>query len=159
MPTIGRRLMSMLPTRDHSPEAMTPRARAYLAVVTVRHLLVGGVFLLLGGSMPPAPYRAFADPAPLAMWGSAALVVGTVALVSVAWRSERWARFALIISATLTSLMALALILSLFDLTAMGALLTILLASFTAKDMIVSQDPIRSPFERLLRSRGAHQGD
>lgn len=153
MPTIGRRLVDMLPSRDCSPEAMTPRARAYLAVVTSRHFAVAVIMLGLPHRLPRAPYVAFNAAAPLYVWGVASLVVGAFAFIGGTWRSEWWARVSLISSATLTAAMTTALLMSWSVLTSFGLMAAVLLLAVTSKDMIVCQDPIRSPFEAVLRRK------
>ena len=151
MPTIGRRLVSMLPTRDHSPEAMTLRARAYLAVVTLRHFAVAVILLTLLGGLPSASLAGFDASTPLVTWGWLSVTVGAIAFVGGTWRSERWARTALISSAALTGAMAAALGLSWHSLTVLGWVVLVLLLAITGKDMIVCGDPIRSPFEAVLK--------
>ena len=91
------------------------------------------------------------------MWGTVSLIIGAIGIVAAICRNDVWARVGLIASATLTGLITVGLFLSTFASPVAGVMGVVVFAAVTVKDLIVCQDPIRSPFEALFREprRGA----
>jgi len=142
-----------LPRIDHSPEAMTNRARGYMGVVAARHLLVGVLVFATPDRFKSASFTAITSSWPLWAWGLVSLAVGLLAGFAAVWRREALARVGLIASATFSGLVFIGLFIAVFSSPVAGVMGVVIFGAVTAKDLIVCQDPIRAPFEALARRR------
>lgn len=126
---------------------MTWRARFYLSVATARHGSLGLVALVLdyewGGVDAGIPIPA---------WGAVFLLGAAHLLYSAVKGSERHARVALAVSAVITSVWAASFwLLAVGERGPTGILLAITFTALTAKDLTIVGDPMRSPFEPIIR--------
>lgn len=127
--------------------SMTPRARWYLVIAAVRHLLIGGFAIFAASSFQSPSFGPIISAAPLPMWGVMFTVVA-VGLGLGAWfKSARIARFGLMGSAATTFMVGVGLLLAYFtgDLTSPTG--PIIWLAVAGKDFTVCADPLRSPFE------------
>ena len=150
----GTRVSSAL---NDEPEKMTGRARAYMLVASGRHLGLGVVILAAHDIFRDDPRFDFIQSTlawtgdPFILWGLLFFLTGVVCFLSAILKKEPLARSALIASATATAFWATGLL--------AGALLgnlsawagAILLSALVGKDLVVSRQPLRSPFEAVLR--------
>lgn len=134
------------------PEQMTGRAQAYLTVAGLRHIAIGAACLAVGRWFTSPGYAQIkAIPGGLMTWGIVSLAVGIACLTAAGRRSENLARFALLSSAVVTGLWAAGFWLAMFDGTITGPTGPAIWTAVTAKDLIVCRQPLRSPFEPLIR--------
>lgn len=137
------------------PEQMTGRARMYLAIAAVRHLLIAASTWLFTPYFTSPSFGQIRTIMPLQWWGilfaGAGLTCGIGALIG----RETLARVGLILSASSSALWA-------------GGFLAAALTGHTAaptgviiwwavafKDLVVCRQPLRSPFEPLVRMLNA----
>lgn len=134
--------------------SMTTRARGYLAVDVVFHGIVGLTCLFAADRLAAPSFRFIADLLPFQVWALGFLVTAAVCLYALVRSSEDWARLGLVASAVLTAVWAGGFMAALADVpldqpappTGVAAWLAI-----AAKDLIVCRQPLRSPFEPLIR--------
>lgn len=123
---------------------MSARARAYMAIVATRHLLTGVFYLWV-----------FADSTGdvvHTVWAAMFLVVGAIAAMPVRTGRDGQARLGLLLSITATSVwFASFLVAAATTPGYWSALAAIVLATLTAKDLTMVQEPLRNPFEVLIR--------
>lgn len=127
---------------------MTWRARAYLVVASLRHLILGGFMLVDPGSFSGPAFLRLWTIAPQAFWTFALLLGGLHLAVAASLRSAGHARTALVISAAVNLMWAGAFGLVVLD-GAASVMAVVLFTALAAKDLIVCAQPLRSPFERL----------
>lgn len=146
--------MTILPHVDRSPTAMTRRARTYLLIGGLRHLVIGGFMLSLPGQFKAAAFIPIVGAAPLWMWSGTFLLTAVLCVLGSAVRNRDTARIGLIASAATSGIMAMGLILGAFNQWMHGLPATpitaVLLASLTAKDLVMCTQPMRTPFEEML---------
>lgn len=144
-----------LPKRDHSPEGMTSRARWYLIIGALRHALIGIFAIGWADQWKAVAFVPILSYAPLWVWGTAMLLIAAVMGVAHRYRDPSWARMGLIASATLTLALGTGIGLGVAEAWATGQTATpvtaILLLALAFKDYAVCTQPMRSPFEPLLR--------
>lgn len=142
------------------PEQMTPRARLYLLAIAIYCFNVGAACIFLHPDFVSPAFNIIKDKMPFRLKGWAVLQIG-VGLVSfwASWRArERPAWFALIGAAIVSSLWAMWFIYPLFVLhvSETARFILILLGSgfslLTALNLIQARQPLRSPFEPVLRT-------
>lgn len=146
---------------DHSPEAMTRRARWYLGIATFRHGSLGLFCLIMPWLFGSAAFIPILDFIPIWAWGSVMVFCAIVCGLAARLRSGDWARWGMVISATITTVLAAGVLIGvsivwwewlhqLRDAPA-SPVLPIILGSLAAKDFVVCAQPIRSPFESVVR--------
>lgn len=128
---------------------MTHRARWYLGIAGVRHLLVGGFALLMASSFKSTSFIPILNAAPLWFWALFSLGAGTACLGAGLTRSEPLARLGMAWSAVLTLLIGVGLLLAVFTGQSSSPTGPILWLAVAFKDFVVCAQPIRSPFEGL----------
>lgn len=134
------------------PEQMTGRAQAYLTVAGLRHAAIGGACLAAPAYFTSPGYQQIKGiPGGLITWGVVSAAVGVMCLAAAVLRSENLARFALLSSAVVTGLWAAGFWLAMFHGTIAGPTGPAIWTAVTAKDLIVCRQPLRSPFEPLIR--------
>lgn len=123
---------------------MTWRARFYLLVAGLRHGTLG-LAALMSPDLPNV------DLGLSVHWWGVVFMAGAVALIYAAKEaSEDWARISLGISAIVTSVWAAGF--TAFWLTGEGSPLgAVLFVALTLKDLTIVGDPMRSPFEPIMR--------
>lgn len=123
---------------------MTWRARFYLTVAGFRHGALAAS-ALLSPDLPDVDLGL-----PIRWWGVVFLVGAAGLLWAAKEASETWARVALGVSAVVTSVWAAGF--TAFWLTGQWSPLpAILFLALTLKDLTIVGDPMRSPFEPMLR--------
>src|SRR4051812_26213040 len=128
---------------------MTGRARAYLAIAGVRHLLVGGFALFMPSSFKSTSFVPILAAAPLWFWAAFSLGAGVACMVAAVSRSEPLARLGMAWSAVLTLLVGVGLLMSVFTGQSTSPTGPIIWLAVALKDFVVCAQPIRSPFEGL----------
>ena len=138
---------------------MTPRARWYLGIAGVRHLLVGSFALLMPGSFKSTSFIPIIEAAPLWFWAVFSLGSGVACMGAALTRSEPMARLGMAWSAVVTLLIGTGLLLSVFSGQSSSPTGPIIWLAVAFKDFVVCAQPIRSPFEglteRLARKHAA----
>lgn len=145
--------MALLPLPRPAPERMTGRAQSYLTVAAARHLLIGGACLADPRSFRSSSYDQIKELAPggLFAWGVVGVLVGAACLVGSIAKREDVARAGLLGSAFITSLWAGGLFAAWHAGTLSGPTGPIIWTALTFKDLVVCRQPLRSPFEPLVR--------
>jgi len=149
--------MTQLESHPRAPETtilmrandMTARARWYLAIAGVRHLLVGGFALTLPVSFKSTSFIPILEAAPLWFWSIFSLGAGIACTAAAAARSEPLARLGMAWSAVLTLLIGVGLLMSVFTGQSSSPTGPIIWLAVALKDFVVCAQPIRSPFEGL----------
>lgn len=141
-----------LPPLARQSDDMTPRARAYLATAAVRHFLLALACVTIPDSFTSSSFDAIRSVLPLQAWGVVFFGVTVVAAWAVVRRSEPAARLSLIMSASSTAVWAGGLVAAYFTGTLTGPSGPIIWWAVVLKDLIVCRQPMRSPFEPLVRS-------
>ena len=128
---------------------MTPRARWYLAIAGVRHLLVGSFALVMPGSFKSTSFVPIIEAAPLWFWALFSLATGIACLTAGLSKSEPLARLGMAWSAVLTLLIGAGLLMAVFTNQLSSPTGPIIWLAVAFKDFVVCAQPIRSPFEGL----------
>lgn len=131
---------------------MTARARAYLTVAAVRHALIGVFALLMPLSFQSSSFLPLLDVAPLWVWGVLSVATGALSAAAAVQGGLNIARAALMLSATLTAVVAASLLIAVFTGQLSSPTGPIIWVAVALKDFIQCGDPLRSPFE-VLESR------
>lgn len=141
------------------PEAMTRRAQWYLCIGGSRHAVLGWFAIVKADQFTSGVWVPIISYAPLCFWGGAMLLVALLMFVSAGCRSAKLARLALVLSGTLTLTVGAGILIGLIGIwtdgnpaTTATPVLPTLLLSLALKDYAVCTQPLRSPFESILRS-------
>lgn len=129
------------------PNQMTPRARIYLGIATVRHLPIAAFAILVPQSFSSTSFIPIISAAPLWMWGLIFAGAGIACGWGAARKSARVARLGLMWSATSTLMVAVGLLMAYFTNDLSSPTGPIVWAALALKDFTVCADPLRSPFE------------
>lgn len=146
---------------------MTPRARLYLLAIAIYCLIVGAACALLHPDFVSPAFNVIKDRMPFRLkgWAFAQISVGIISFWAC-WRAkETLAWYALIGSAVVSGLWATWFIYPLFVLdhvSETAQFVLILLGSgfslLTALNLVQARQPLRSPFEPILRSIDEEHG-
>lgn len=128
---------------------MTTRARWYLAIAGLRHLLVGAFALAMASSFKSTSFIPIVEAAPLKFWAAFSLGAGIACGGAAITRSEPLARLGMAWSAVLTLLIGTGLLISVFTGQSSSPTGPIIWLAVALKDFVVCAQPIRSPFEGL----------
>lgn len=149
-----------MPTVDvlmNEPGEMTLRARWYLAIAAVRHLLTGMFAMLAGESFKSTSFIPILSAAPLFFWGCVFLGAGLACAAAAILKHEGLARLGMAWSATSTLIVGVSLLLAIATGNLSSPTGPIIWLAVAGKDFVVCAQPIRSPFEglgeRLARRR------
>ncbi|NUP03547.1 MAG: hypothetical protein HOW59_37055 [Nonomuraea sp.] len=139
---------------------MTARARWYLGIASVRHILVGGFALAAPESFRSTSFLPILSAAPLWLWGL--IFLGIACAYAAISKHEPTARLGMAWSATSTLLVGVGLLLAVFTHQLSSPTGPIVWLAIALKDFVVCAQPIRSPFEGLaerlaLFDRAAYQ--
>jgi hypothetical protein len=135
------------------PEQMTGRAQMYLTIAGIRHLAIGLCCLLVPWAFHTSSWRPLRAlvPGGLLTWGIAGCLTGLICLSAAGAKKEGWARAGLLSSAVITGLWAGAL----WSAVALGEASSptgpIIWTAVVLKDLVVCRQPMRSPFEPIVR--------
>lgn len=135
-------------TDDDEVEQMTWRAKSYLGVGALRHLVVAGSMIFVPGSFDSPAFTELFNIAPYWFWVVSLTLGGLHLAYSALTRSESHARTALTLSAAVSFMWAGAFGLVVLEGSA-SMLATVIFSALGLKDLIVCAQPLRSPFERL----------
>jgi len=128
---------------------MTARARWYLGIAGLRHLLVGTFALMMPATFKSTSFIPIIEAAPLWFWATFSLGAGIACLGAAVTKSEPLARLGMAWSAVLTLLIGVGLLLSVFTGQSSSPTGPIIWLAVAFKDFVVCAQPIRSPFEGL----------
>ncbi|WP_169165088.1 hypothetical protein [Cellulomonas taurus] len=151
--------MSLLPSPPPIGERMTPRARVYMAICAARHGLLGLACLVRPQDFTSGSFsgvRNFlhwaipGDPM-LRIWGVAFGVVAALAVAAVLTGRPEVARNGLLGSVIVSFCWVGGFIASIWTGQSAGWSGVIVWAAITLKDLTMLQDPLRNPFEPLIR--------
>lgn len=135
-------------------EELTPRARAYLLVLGLRHLTIG-IFAIaaphLYSSDAFSPFRSFLG---IQVWGALFTLIGAHGLLIAYAGKELHARLILIASAATTGAWASGFLASAIKGNLTSPFGVVILCALTAKDWIVSGWPLRFPIIDLRTDHG-----
>lgn len=131
-----------------SQEEMTVRARMYLVVGALRHLVIGLTMWILPHTFDAPSFQALFDIAPRWFWIVTMTLGGLHLSYSALKRHGGHARTALTISAAVSFMWAWAFGIVAIEGTA-SILATTIFVALGLKDLIMCAQPLRSPFERL----------
>ena len=141
-------------------EVMTWRARAYLLITAGQNALIGLSCLMLHDSVAfeGDAFRIVRSLLPMWVWG-VLFLAGGVHLFTAALRgSELLARVGMPLSAVITSLWAMSFALAWHEGGVVSPVGAIIATSLTAKDLVICRQPMRSPFEPLVKEYVGPQG-
>lgn len=142
-----------------SEEVMTWRARAYLSIGACRHLAIGASCLLVGQTFQSEAFAQIKAVFPIWLWGVVFVLGGLHMGYAAASASETAARVAMTFSAVVTSVWAAGFIMA-FE--PSGGVVSpvggILFTALTLKDLVVCRQPMRSPFEPIVKEYAEHTG-
>lgn len=138
------------------PEQMTGRARAYLTIAAARHIAVAWCVWTMTARFTAPVFDVVAAIMPLWTWGVVFFVAGATCGMAALLGRESLARTGLILSATSTGVWGAAFVIAIFTgPPSVGILGAIFLWALTAKDLVVCRQPLRSPFESLIKDFAA----
>lgn len=146
-------------TLIHQHVNMTARARVYLAIASLRHLLVAIFAIFFAGSFRSPSFYPIISAAPLWMWGLIFLGAGLACGYGAATRNPWLARLGLMWSATSTLMVAVGLLLAWSSGHLTSPTGPIIWGAVALKDFTVCADPLRSPFEDLVEKLTHEGGD
>jgi hypothetical protein len=133
------------------PEMMSWRARAYLAVIAMRHFAVAWICVFSPVSFGGTTYEQVRGTMSLRVWGGVFSFIGVLAVVAL-WRGgEALARYCLVMSAVISSIWAAGLYVAWIQGDLSAKPLPILWTALVMIDLIVASEPLRTPFEPLVR--------
>ena len=101
--------MTPLNLVDHSPRAMTARARAYLSAAGYRHFTIGAFLLVLPWLFSAAAFIPIFGLVPLVAWGVIMTAEGIACTAAAVTRNATIARASIAVSAVITLTMAMGL--------------------------------------------------
>lgn len=136
----------------HEPEVMTGRARVYLVIAALRHMLIGLCCVLVPETFQSSSFDPLRAILPLRVWGFAFLAAAFVCTVAAIRRSEHLARLGLIMSGTTSAVWATGFLLAWVSGDLSSPTGPIIWWAVTLKDFVVCSQPMRSPFEPLVRA-------
>ena len=144
----------MLPVVEDDVKRITVRARCFMLTLAFRHLVVGGICISIPHEFTATSYDVIQKIAPLWAWGLLMILVGTAG-VGAAWVGrETPARTVLVMSAGITAGWMAGFV----GAGLIGQLdappLPVVWAALTAKDLIASAIPLRTPLEDAAKRRG-----
>lgn len=139
----------------HRANDMTARARWYLGIAGLRHLLVGVFALTMSSSFKSTSFIPIIEAAPLKFWAAFSLGASVACLGASLTRSEPLARLGMAWSAVVTLLIGTGLLLSVFTGQSTSPTGPIIWLAVAFKDFVVCAQPIRSPFEGLTERLAA----
>lgn len=143
--------MTLLPLRPQ-PEQMTGRAQRYLLIVCIRHAIIGSFCVLAPQTYKSSSFVPLREVLPLQIWGVVFLIASVVSGVAAFRRNRAWARLGLMMSATSTLVWAagISMAWATGDLSAPSG--PVVWWALAWKDFTVCEQPMRSPFETLVRA-------
>lgn len=142
-------------------EQMTVRARAYLCIGALRHLAIGVAGLTVPQTFGSKAFNVLFDVFSLPVW-SVLFLLGGLHLAYAAGRGDVWhARVALIISACMTASWAVGFGIAFNEdhRDLVSPLGCILLTALMLKDLVQCGQPLRSPFEPIVRKYVRRQAE
>lgn len=132
-------------------DEMTWRAKAYLSICAARHGLLGISTLLVPNTFQGPAFEEIRGAASLTVWGMI-FIAGGLHLTYAAWTGkETAARSAMTVSAIVTSVWAAGFIMAFEPGGVVSPVAAILFSALTLKDLVICRQPMRSPFEPLVR--------
>lgn len=141
------------------PEQMTSRARAYLAIATARHLLTAVACWALVGMFKSTSFTQIRSMAPFWAWGIIFCIAGCVCGAAALLGKADLARFGLIVSVVVTAAWAGGFIAAAVHGQLAGPVGIIAFVALAGKDIVQCEQPMRSPFEPLVRQVLARVAD
>ncbi|QZN86869.1 hypothetical protein [Cellulomonas sp. C5510] len=150
--------MTLIPQPAPPGQRMTPRARAYMAICASRHLFLGVMCLWRPQDFTSGSFDGVKDflwllhpDTALMVWGAVFVVVGALAGFAAFTGNEDAARHALFVSVVTTFMWAGGFAWSILTGTSAGWSGVIVWSALAAKDLTMLRDPLRNPFEDLVR--------
>lgn len=150
-----------------SPERMTGRARGYLAIAAGRHLVLGTLCAVKPEHFTSGSYDGIKDALPfvtgdgaLVVWGVIFIVVGILNVVPVVTGREVYARAGLLLGIVVTGFWIGGFIAAQITGSAAGPSGLVVWSALVLKDLTMLRDPLRNPFEPIVRQmmRNARDG-
>lgn len=133
------------------PEQMTARARRYLAIASLRHVLIALTTWLAADQYRSSSFDQIRSILPLWCWGVVFAAAGSTCAVAALIGREAPARIGLILSAASSALWAGGFVAAYFAGQLSSPTGVIIWWAVTLKDLVVCEQPMRSPFEPLVR--------
>lgn len=133
-----------------------PRARAYIAIVGVRHVAVGLYALIWPLSFTGQSLDSVRSIAPVPVWGVMFLVIGGHALFVVVAGRELHTRLVLVASAAVTGAWATAFVLAGIQSRLSAPSIPIVWLALTGKDLVVAGMQLRLPIVELPAAGPGH---
>lgn len=126
------------------------RATIYLVLAAFRQLSFGTLALVAGRDVQNK-FQAMAQIAPMTAWGVGLITLGLLIVLALILDIARMGRIVLVIIAAITGFLGFTL---LFESTQVDyVIVSILLLTLAAKDLIVVSTPFASPIDKLLEQR------
>lgn len=139
------------PPHQRPGSEMTWRARAYLIVTALQNIGIGTACLLRSETFNGDAFQKIRDIAPLWAWGIIFLAGGLHLAVAAAKSHEILARVGMPLSALIISLWAAGFVLAYEEGGAVSPVGALIAISLTLKDLIVCAQPMRSPFDPVVK--------
>jgi len=151
-------------SRFTDPTGLTLRARTYMGIVSMRHLLIGAFCLIRPGDFQSPSYGGVKDAlgflAPdtaLMVYGLAFIIAGVASAVPVVTGGDGAARAGLLISVVVTGLWVGGFFAAIWDGTIAGPTGPVVWCAVLAKDLTMLREPLRNPFEPIVRRIAAER--
>jgi hypothetical protein len=129
-----------------------------MTIAALRHVLLGLMCVIRPGDFTSPSYDGVKDVLPLpgdlalVTWGAAFIIIGAVAVWAAVNGSEGAARHALTGSVVVTLMWVGGFIWSILTGSLVGWSGVIIWTALAAKDLTMLRDPLRNPFEDLIRT-------
>jgi hypothetical protein len=130
---------------------MSWRARGFLVILALRHLVVGGLCLLGPHLFRSTSFTSLRQIAPLRVWGAVLIVTGAQGIGAAVTGGEWWARAVLVASAALTGAWAAGFIAAAITGDLDAPSLPVTWVALVFKDLIIAATPLRTPLEDAIR--------
>ena len=145
---------------------LSPRARIYLATAVAQHAIIGGWCLLDPDAFTSSAFAGlrsalpFVDPGQaMATWGMLLANIAVLCLVAVVAGSEGWARAALLASVAVEGMWLGGYLYSVANGLLTGPVGPVIWTAVVARDLTMLRQPLRNPFEPVVRRVLAGEGD
>lgn len=146
--------MSLSSLADYAkvpPERMTGRARLYLLIACIRHVLVAVATWVMAGQFTSPAFDQIKAILPLPVWGILFAVAGLACGFAALFGHETLARVGLILSSTSSALWAGGFLAAALSGQTTSPTGVIIWWAVALKDLVMCGQPLRSPFEPLMR--------
>lgn len=141
-----------------STEYMSMRARAYLGIAAIRHILVGFFCLTMPESFSSSSYEGLRQAVPfvtdaqaIPVWGMAFIFAGVFCAIAACSGREYVARLGLLVSVITTGAMGGGFLAAIVTGDLAGPTGPVVWLAIALKDLTMLRSPLQNPFEPVVR--------